>query len=544
MDHVGAVDREGWEKKLTSDAAPDARSAPTVSPFELLAVVWRRKLIVGLVVVLAVAASVVLSNQATKKYSSSAQLLFRDPGFVGALFKSSNLFQGSADPKRDLQTEIDVVHSTNVASQAKQILKTKESTNDLLDSVTVDPSNDSDVVTVKATRTDPRNAAEVANAFATGYVTYRRNTDRAAVADAEKQLSDSLATATPEEKPSLQDSLQQLRQLQALQTGNAEVIAHAQPNFNAVSPTTKKNAILAGLLGLLLGAGLALLVEFLDKRLKSVEDFERAYRGYPVIAAVPRTAVSDPLATELSGPAGEAYRMLREGLRFLDPNGLARCFVVASAEESEGKSTVAVHLAKSLSAVGQRVILIEADMRRPTAAAALGVDPDTAGLSNLLVSDNFLDEYLVDVFGDGTLKVLPSGTVPPSPADLLRAGRMPDVVSAAREAADVVIIDPPPLLPVSDTRVVLQLDEIDGVIVVGRVGITRRDRAREAQRVLDAAGRRVFGLVITGAPVAGRSSYYDELPGAPDRSRKQRRRAAATDAPTNGRGGRGQGTRI
>src|SRR5512133_3493033 len=134
MDHVGAVDREGWEKKLTSDAAPDARSAPTVSPFELLAVVWRRKLLVELVLILAVAASVVLSNQATKKYSSSAQLLFRDPGFVGALFKSSNLFRGSADPKRDLETEIDVVHSSNVASQAKQILKTKESTNDLLDS--------------------------------------------------------------------------------------------------------------------------------------------------------------------------------------------------------------------------------------------------------------------------------------------------------------------------------------------------------------------------------------------------------------------------
>jgi capsular exopolysaccharide synthesis family protein len=541
MDPVGAVDREGWERTLTSDAAPDARSVPTVSPFELLAVVWRRKLIVGLVLILAVGAAVVLSKQATKQYSSSAQLLFRDPGFVGALFKSSNLFQGGADPKRDLQTEIDVVHSTNVAVEAKHILHTNATTSDLLGSVNIQPSTDSDVVTVKATDTSPTRAAAIANAFATGYVTYRRNTDRAAVADAEKQLSDSLATATPAEKPALQDSLQQLRQLQALQTGNAEVIAQAQPNGKPVSPTPQKNAILAGLLGLLLGAGLALLVEFLDKRLKSVEDFERAYRGYPVIAAVPRTAVSDPLATELSGPAGEAYRMLREGLRFLDPNGLARCFVVASAEESEGKSTVAVHLAKSLSAVGQRVILIEADMRRPTAAAALGVDPDTAGLSNLLVSDNFLDEYLVDVFGDGTLKVLPSGTVPPSPADLLRAGRMPDVVSSAREAADVVIIDPPPLLPVSDTRVVLQLDEIDGVIVVGRVGITRRDRAREAQRVLDQSGRRVFGLVITGAAAFGHSSYYDQLPGAPDRSRKRRR---AQEAPTNGRGGRGQRTRI
>ncbi len=497
------------------DEISTPRSAATVSPFELLAVVWRRKLIVAIVFVLAVAVAIVLSEREQKQYAATSQLVFRDPGFTAALFGGTNLFEPSQDPKRDLQTNVNVVSSRAVALQAQQELRTKESVSSLLNSINVQPSTDSDVVSIKATRSSPQSAAAVANAFADSYITYRRNTDRAAVVNAENLVNQSIQTTTdPVEKSRLENSLRQLKELEAVQTGNAEVIARAQPDDNPVSPRPKRNAILAGLLGLLFGAGLALLMDFLDRRVKSVDDFERAYSGYPVIATVPRSSAAATASIDLAGPAGEAYRMLREGLRFLDPDGLARCFLIASAMESEGKSTVAVNLSKSLAAIGQRVILLEADMRRPTAAALLGVEPQTAGLSNLLVSDGYLDGYLIDIYGDGCLRVLPSGTLPPSPADLLRSSRLPEVLAAARESADVVIIDPPPLLPVSDTRVVLQMEEIDGVVVVGRVGVTRRDRAREAQRVLDQSGRRVFGLVITGGPSAGHSSYYDTISSA------------------------------
>jgi capsular exopolysaccharide synthesis family protein len=505
-------ERDRRDATLMPNETPTARSAPTVSPFELLAVVWRHKLIVGLVLILSIGASVVMSSRASKQYSSSSQLLFRDPGFAAALF-GSNLFEPGQDPKRDLQTDVNVVSSRNVALVAQKNLQTNDSVGSLLNSISVEPSTDSNVVSIKATRSTPGSAAAVANAFANGYIEYRKDTDRQAVVNAENLVQQSIqATTDPDEKTKLEGSLRQLKQLEALQTGDAEVIANALPNDTPVSPRPKRNAILAALLGLLLGSALALLVDFLDRRVKSVEDFERAYPGYPVIATVPRysTAATTGL-DDLTGPVGEAYRMLREGLRFLDPDGLARCFVMASAVESEGKSTVAVHLAKSLAAVGQRVILVEADMRRPTAAAQLGVHPAAAGLSNLLVADGYLDRYLVDILGDDMLRVLPAGTLPPSPADLLRSGRLADVLASARESADVVIVDPPPLLPVSDTRVVLQLDEIDGVVVVGRVGTTRRDRARETMRILHQSGRRVFGLVITGGPNAGRSSYYDKV---------------------------------
>jgi non-specific protein-tyrosine kinase len=209
--------------------------------------------------------------------------------------------------------------------------------------------------------------------------------------------------------------------------------------------------------------------------------------------------------------------MLREGLRFLDPTGRARCFVVTSADESEGKSTVAVNLASALAAVGRRVILVEGDMRRPTAAALLGVSRDVPGLSDMLVSSADLDEFLVPIDSEPGLSVIPAGTVPPNSADLLSAGRMAELLAQVRDAADFVIVDSPPLLPVADTRVLLRLPEVDGVILIGRAGVSRRDRVRATSRLLAQSGLRVFGMVITDVKLTAGSGYYHYDYDEPDR---------------------------
>jgi tyrosine-protein kinase len=499
-----------------NDPALDRQAAPTISPFELLSVLWRRKFIVLSVFLVSIVAATALSLHKPKQYSSTSQLLFREPGFAQALFGSGLYQQGTEEPQRTTQTNIDVVTSISVAEQAQKVLDSKESPEALLSSISVSPS--SNIADIQATRATPAEAATVANAFASGYISYRRETDRALVAQAEELVIQSLATASPAEKPKLENSLRQLRVLRALQTGNGEVIATAQPDSNPVAPKPKRDALLGGVIGLFLGCALALLVDFLDRRLKTFEDVERAYGGYPVIASIPQTRPprGGAVAAQLVGPAGEAYRMLRESLRFVDPTGMARCFVITSAEESEGKSTVAVNLSCALAAVGRRVVLIEADMRRPTAAAQLGVSSDAPGLSDLLISDGALNDYLVTRPGDPNLAILPSGVNPPNSADLLSAGRMSSVVAGVRESAEVVIIDSPPLLPVADTRVLIQLPEIDGVILVARAGTSRRDRVRSARRILEQSGRKVFGLVVTG--VTGSIDgeyYYSETPRGP-----------------------------
>ncbi len=486
----------------------DAAAAPTVSPFELLSVLWRRKLVVLATIVVAVILTLALSLRSPKQYSSSAQLLFRDPGFAQALFGNGLFSTGQQEPQRTTQTNIDVVTSLNVAAAAANLLKTKEGVANLLESISVTPNNNADIATIKATRSDPREAAAVANAFAEGYIIYRRQTDRSTVAQAEELVSNSLKTASPAEQTKLAESLRQLGVLRSLQTGNAEVIARAQADPTPVSPKPKRDAILGFVVGLLLGCGFALLVDFLDRRLKSLEDFERTCPDYPVIASVPSVAGELAASVQLSGPIGESYRMLREGLRFVDPTGRARCFVITSADESEGKSTVAVNLASALAAIGSRVILLEADMRRPTAAALLGLRRGGPGLSDMLVSSGELEECVMTVESEPGLFVIPSGTVPPNSADLLSAGRMAEVLGMARDAADFVIVDSPPLLPVADTRVLLRLSGVDGVILIGRARVTRRDRIRGASRLLAQSGRRVFGLVVTDVKITSSSSYY------------------------------------
>ena len=509
------------------DPLNKAPAAPTVSPFELLSVLWRRRLIVITVVIISVAVAVALSLRSPKQYSASSELLFRETGFAQALFGSSLFTSGGAEePQRTTQTSIDVVTSAAVGEEAESLLKIKEPVGSLVGSISVSPNADANIATITATRANPREAAAVANAFAEGYITYRRQTDRNTVAQAEELVNESIKTASPAEAAKLGESLRQLGVLRSLQTGNAEVIAHAEPDSSPVSPKPKRDGILGFVVGLFLGAGLALLVDFLDRRMKTVDDFERALPDYPVIASVPHTPAHVGLAQQLAGPIGESYRMLREGLRFLDPTGRARCFVITSAEESEGKSTVAVNLALALTASGRRVILVEADMRRPAAATQLGIPRHLPGLSDTLVSDGELDEFLVSIEDEPNLAVLPSGTIPPNAADLLSVGRMGELLSFMRASADIVIVDSPPLLPVADTRVLLRLTEVDGVIMVARGSFSRRDRVKAASRVLAASGRRVFGLVLTEVKSSTEAGYYYYEEEGP--------------SPPNGRSGSGQ----
>ncbi len=529
------------------DIAPpleESPAAPTLSPFELLSVLWRRRLIVIATVVIAVAVSLVLSSRSPKQYGASAQLLFRNPGFAQTVGAGAEVFTPETqEAQRTIQTNIDVVASPNVAATAETLLPHKEPVGSLLESVSVSPNSNADVATISATRSTPTEAALVANAFAEGYIIYRRNTDRTTIQQAEEQLERQAKAASPEDQAGILASVRKLSLLRSLQTGNAEVIARAQPNTTPVSPKPKRDGELGFVVGLLLGSALALLVDFLDRRLKTLDDFERACPDYPLTASVPHTPAGSAVPGELTGPTGEAYRILREGLRFLDPSPGSRCYVITSAEEGEGKSTVAVNLAMALAAVGRRVILLEADMRRPTAALQLGADTSGIGLSELLVSDTDIEEALVRIDGEPNLRLLPAGIVPPNSADLLSAGRMSEVLASARDLADVLIVDCPPLLPVADTRVLLRQPAVNGVVMIGRAGVSRRDRVREAARILRQSSVRVFGLVVTDVRANSTSSYYEYAMAEPD-PRSTRPAPRPNKPPRNrnsGGGNRGSG---
>jgi succinoglycan biosynthesis transport protein ExoP len=172
------------------------------------------------------------------------------------------------------------------------------------------------------------------------------------------------------------------------------------------------------------------------------------------------------------------------------------------------------------------VILIDADLRRPAAARQLGLPDSPDGLSTALVSSEPISDSLVTVAPGHGLRLMPTGPTPPNPADLLRTRRMYDLLEEARGLADVVIVDAAPLLPVSDTRALLDLPNVDGVLVVARAFATRRDRAASARRLLEQSERSVLGLVLTGTrEPSGDYRYYGGYVG---NGRGRKRRAAAT----------------
>jgi polysaccharide biosynthesis transport protein len=495
---------------------------------DFLRVLWERRLLVLAVVIACVGASLAVSLTSDKEYTAESSLLLRDPGFARTLF-GSDLFEGGVDPERVTSTKIAVIESPAVTQRVERVVSASFPGTDVAGAVEVEPNENSDVVTITATTDDPDKAAAIANAYANQYIAYQRQLDRAKVQSAQELVRQNLDALPPEstsERAGLQESLEQLTVLEALQTGNADVVARATPPDEPSAPKPVRNGILAGLLGLLLGMGAALLADFLDRRLKSADDFERAF-GWSVLVTIPRGAVPELSDGDLAGVKGEPYRMLREGLRFLEITGQHRCLLVTSADAGEGKTTVAVNLARALVAGGERVILIDADLRRPAAGRQLGLDDEPHGLSTALVSSDPISDVLVDASSMGSLRLLPTGPTPPNPADLLRTRRMHELLDEARGLADVVIVDAAPLLPVSDTRALLDLPNVDGVLMVARAFSTRRDRATAARRVLGQSERPVLGLVLTGArEPSGDYRYYG---GYIENGRGRKRRPAPVE---------------
>jgi non-specific protein-tyrosine kinase len=209
------------------------------------------------------------------------------------------------------------------------------------------------------------------------------------------------------------------------------------------------------------------------------------------------------IADQFSGRA-EAFRTLRTNLQFADVDNPPRLIVVTSALPSEGKTTTACNLALTLALSGSRVILVDGDLRKPMAGTLLGIDSG-AGLTNVLAGQHALDDVVVRVQRD-LLAVLPSGPTPPNPSELLGSQHMATLLQTLAGRYDVVVIDAPPLLPVTDAAVLSTL--ADGALLVVRNGKTRRDDAERALKALAAVNAKMLGSVLNCAPRVRRRGGY------------------------------------
>lgn len=286
-----------------------------------------------------------------------------------------------------------------------------------------------------------------------------------------------------------------------------------------VSPRPERNGALALVLGLLLGLGYAVLRSSLDRRLRSPDDVQRRL-DVPVVASIPVATVlrhepGEPAPLAVQGDASgsgfaaaEAFRKLRTNLMFMDVDNPPRAFVVTSPRPGDGKSTVAANIAAALDANGQPVVLVDADLRRPTVASSFGVD-GAIGLTNVLSGQVSADDALQTPAGFEHLRVLPAGLTPPNPSELLGSQAMGALIDTLGRDA-VVILDAPPLLPVTDAA--LLSTSADGVMLVISAGRTVDTEVETCLESLSAVNGRVLGIVLNRVQVrdspGGYYGYY------------------------------------
>ena len=263
-------------------------------------------------------------------------------------------------------------------------------------------------------------------------------------------------------------------------------------------PQTLRNVALGLLVGLLLGAFAAVARMRLDRTVREPDE-AGTVAGSPVIGTILRDdalAKGRCLERTLMGRTAEDYRQLRTNLQFLSVDQPPKVIMISSALPSEGKTTMTINIALALADAGRKVVVVEADLRRPRVTRYLQL-VGGVGLTNVLAGTAELDEVL-QPYGPSGMAVLAAGPTPPNPGELLSSSHMASLLEKLRVDNDYVIIDSPPLLPVADASGLAPL--ADGVILSVRYGTTRKDQLRQAATSVERVGARLLGVVLNIVP--------------------------------------------
>lgn len=489
----------------TAARPPEAEQGP--APLQRTLASARRNWILLLICVLLVpAAALVYSLLQTPEYTASASVLFSDE-------------VTGVDPERAAATNLQLGSLEQIATRTADALpETGYTGKQISDEVEANSAGLSDVIKVSATDPDAQTAALIANEFADQFVVFRRDAGKAKILKSKELVEAQLNQLTPEDRAgqegqALAERARQLSVKAAVETGGAQVVQRATAPDSPSSPKTKLNVVLGLMLGIALGIGLALLRDQLDRSLKDPEEIEEIFQ-LPILATIPQ---SQGLSEQEIGvaPAGEereAFRMLRANLHYfnLAPSinsnvgQSINSVLVTSPTSQDGKTTVSWNLAVAEVGSGKRVLYLEADLRRPTLAAELGLPTEEdSGLSLILAGA--LDPQAAIRSAQG-VDVICAGPLPPNPAALIDSVQMGELLEWAKGAYDRVVIDTPPTGLVADA--VPLTTKVDGVIVVVRLRHSPRDRVEHLRDQLAHMESATIGVVVNGVPRSSDDSYY------------------------------------
>ena len=508
-------------------------------------ILWHRKVSVVLLGILAAGAAFGFDTRRIKVYEGTAQLLITSPISSAISASGSN----TAAPV-DILTATKVITSPANEQAAAQLLRVPS-----LPGASASQSGGTAVVDVSVQSTDPALAVKAANAYAQAYINGQRTQAVASLEAAASQLSSKIAdlgsqisaiqnqidaltgssrtaaansssvsalqaqqSSLVEQQTTLREQVTQLQDTAHLAGGGGQIIGPAMLPASLVSPHRTRDTALAGVVGLVLGIGFALLREYADDRIRSEADLEQALGSMPVLALIPtvpswlpgrRSRHGGPHlivdSTREAATASEAYRSLRTSIQFVGLDREIRTLVVTSPFSNEGKSTTVANLAAAMAQAGQTVVVLSCDLRKPQLHEAFGIPNDT-GVTSVIIREVSAPDALQQVPGYESLFVMTSGPVPPNPSELLTSERTHRLLDALAERADIVLIDTPPLLPVTDAAVLAA--HADATVMVIAAGQTTKKQARRATELLARVDVVPAGVIVNRIPHKGDSFYY------------------------------------
>lgn len=503
----------------------------------LVRLVWSRRWLVLACVVLAGGAAFGASKLQTPVYQAKASLIVQQKA-TEELF-STNTRIDSLTQDRIVKTEIKVLESQPIEDVVTSQLGRK------VPRVHGGQDSGTNILTAAVSSRDKELARAAANAYSVAYIDFRRTqavNDVLAASkqvdakvqeiqaqldsldarivdlnsqDAAKLAKDPKSLPSPElvslrtqrssvesQRLTFKEKLDQLQVDSAQKTGGAQLVEQAGLPEDPVSPKPLRNSGLGLLLGLLLGMGVVFLLDQLDDDLKSKEDVEGASGGLPVLGLIPevdhwkdRTIALVSEATREERIASEAYRALRTSVLFLGLDRQIRSIQLTSPLQGEGKSTTAANLAVTLAQAGTRVIVMCCDLRRPRLHEFFGLSNEK-GFTSVLLGMDPLQDVVQQVPGTPNLKLVASGPVPTNPSELLLSERAANIITVLQTQCDVLLIDCPPVLPVTDAVAMSQ--RVQGTIVVVSADETSRRELRRTVEVLRQVNAPLLGTVVNG----------------------------------------------
>jgi len=478
-----------------------------------LGVLRRRKWWVILFSAVFVVGALAYSFAATTEYSATAQLLVQP--------QNGNVtFTGTPQTitPTDVATELQLLTGAPVVDAVKARLHLSQL------NVKVAEQGQTDVIVVTATNHRPAQAALVANSYAKEFVNYETSLATKTLTNLALELQRQISaidqeltsakgtpqqTALANQEAVLKEQAAQLAVSGAETTGGVVVTSLATAPTIPSSPKKVENGLIGLVVGLLVGLGAAFVVDSLDDAVYSTDDLERAAPHVPVMATVPIVGSwrnrGMPVVVSLSEPTGgaaEAYRSLRTSLQFMAQDSSIGSVLVTSPMAGEGKTSTISNLGVVLAKVGQRVVLVSADLRQPRLASFFGLD-ESVGLTSVMIGESTLDDALQPVPDVPGLTLLGCGPRPPDPAELLSSPAVTQIFDGLTQRFDMILVDSAPLIPVTDPLLLCPFT--DATLLVVAAGQTKKGQLQRAcERLAQASAKRV-GIVFN--EVKGETEY-------------------------------------